>query len=60
MSHGQHNSAHSYRAPADRTRGTRLKSKLGRAISLRRLERLLKPQPPKEETDGGAQDHRNA
>ena len=42
MSHGQHNSAHSYRAPASRTRGTRLGSKLGRTISLKRLEQLLK------------------
>ncbi len=37
-----HNSAHSERAPADRTRGTRLDSKLGKGrISVKRLDLLL-------------------
>lgn len=41
MSHGQHNSAHAYHG-AGVGRGPRLKSKLGRAITLKRLNALLK------------------
>ena len=43
MSRGQHNSAHSSRWKGPSSRGNRLKSKLGRGISLKRLEQLLGP-----------------
>lgn len=41
MSKGQHNSAHSHQWRGLSSRGNRLKSKLGRGISLKRLEKLL-------------------
>lgn len=41
MSKGQHNSAHSHQWKGASSRGGRLKSKLGKGISLRRLEQLL-------------------
>lgn len=41
MSKGQHNSAHSHQWRGPSSRGNRLKSKLGRALSLKRLEQLL-------------------
>jgi hypothetical protein len=57
MSHNQHGGAHPYRGTRG-GRGARLKSKLGRSLSLKRLEQLLKPRK-KEKTDGD-QDHRSA
>lgn len=41
MSKGQHNSAHSHRWLGPSSRANRLAGKLGRAISIKRLERLL-------------------
>lgn len=41
MSKGQHNSAHSHQWKGASSRGGRLKSKLGKGISLKRLEQLL-------------------
>ena len=40
MSKGQHNSSHPYRGTRE-GRAARLSSKLGRTITLQRLERLL-------------------
>ena len=41
MSRGQHNSAHSNRWTGPSSRANRLARKLGRALSLKRLDRLL-------------------
>lgn len=41
MSKGSHNSSHAYRGKAGVSRGGRLKSKLGKGISIERLEQLL-------------------
>jgi hypothetical protein len=41
VSHGQQNSAHAYEGRRGRSRGARLTSKLGRAITLGRLDELL-------------------
>jgi hypothetical protein len=41
MSKGQHNSAHSHQWRGLSSRANRLKGKLGRTISIKRLERLL-------------------
>ncbi len=51
MSHGVHNSAHHYNGPR-RSRGTRLRSKLGQSISLKRLERLLATKKSSRPTKG--------
>ena len=45
MSHNAHNSAHSSRWRGPTSRGRRLASKLGRAVSLKKLERLLRERP---------------
>ena len=47
MSANQHNSAHAH--PPGATRGTRLDSKVGKRITLKRLEKLLKRPPDPEE-----------
>ncbi len=41
MSKGQHNSAHSHKWRGASSRANRLARKIGRAISLKRLEQLL-------------------
>lgn len=41
MSKGQHNSAHSHKWKGASSRGGRLKPKLGRGMSIKRLEQLL-------------------